>query len=84
MQGQADNDTFEAEEGELDNLVGGGGTDGGTGTSGSTPLAASRNAVHTLPRRAAYARWTGCRPDMIEGERAGAGGGLRDLDSSSG
>ena len=29
MQGQADNDTFEAQEGELDNLVGGGGTDGG-------------------------------------------------------
>ena len=29
MQGQADNDTFEAQEGEVDNLVGGAGTDGG-------------------------------------------------------
>ena len=29
MQGQADNDTFEAQDGELDNLFGGGGTDDG-------------------------------------------------------
>jgi hypothetical protein len=29
MQGQANDDTFKADDGELDNLFGGGGTDGG-------------------------------------------------------
>ena len=29
MQGQADNDTFKADDGELDNLFGGAGTDDG-------------------------------------------------------
>ena len=49
MQGQADNDTFKADDGELDHLFGGTGTDDGTGTPGSTSSPASRSRRRPRP-----------------------------------